>query len=528
MDRWLIKLPQKPKETIITKETDNKEDAIEIITKKTITIKENDDDDDDVVEVLNVTLPFKKRPFGEDLEDKESEKDNNPHPLKTLKTETILPYPNVSLLASSSSSSSSSIAPKSKEKTKEKTKDKKIVPNATIFSKVRNIPIDGAEYQDECLRFTTLNDGRELLIGEDVIAIPIGVSATNPKGIKESVIGVCAGGDHFVPLPGLDVLVVGPSRSSIFETKGRPTLKLKSLPDGTEISTIALPGVAADKMGYREDGDIRYLDSYLFGDGAASLLIGTRRWLWLYTVRKESTSTFSTTLESMLDLSSESALSKSLSPHGMDKVILYADPTGERFALLSSSGSVFMAPMEGGKAGSAPVREIHLHEPMRRSDKDAWIGDMTLYRPSEGGGCRLVTVGSDGDISVTTLDDGTARVGSKSYGIADEKWHATARGSGCSAQYAYAPAFHVAVSNKYGVALTGSRESVVHLWDLRSKKTSPAGKLLSVSPRLASGTPSKINLMCVAASDSGLFAYSNSNDDDDASLKVIVPVASKD
>ena len=120
---------------------------------------------------------------------------------------------------------------------------------------------------------------------------------------------------------------------------------------------------------------------------------------------------------------------------------------------------------------------------------------------------------------MTPLDNGSERLVSGEA----ERWHCTARGSGPSAQYAYTSAWSVAVSDAYGVALTGSRENVVHLWDLRSKKLSPAGKLLCVSPRLASGAPSKVSLMRVAAAGSGLFAYSNSNNGDDATLKVIVP-----
>lgn len=540
MDRWLIKLPPKPKETIIAKENDKMEkEPIDIIAKDTISkdtiTKDTLDDNEDVVEILNVTLTSKKR-LGDDQEEEGSKRDDNPHPPKTLKTETDFPS-----LVGSSSSSTPAIAPKTapktspttavktavkpKETTKETSKAKQLAPSASpLFSKVRNVPIADAEYQDTCLRFATLNDGRELLIGENVIALPHGCSPSNPKGIKDAVIGARVGGDLFVPLPGLDLLVVVPERR-FGDKEGRPTLKLKTLPDCAEVTSISLSGVASGCMGYEEDGDVRHLDSYPFGEGAASLLIATRRWLWLYTVRKESTtSSFSTTLESMLDISSPSPLSSSLSSHGMSKALLYVDPTGERFALLSSRGAVFVAPFEGTKAGTAPVRVLELHEPMRRSDKDAWVGGMCLFRPSEGGGCQLVTVGSEGNISVTALDDGAARVGRSYQYSADDAWHATARGSGCSVQYAYAPAFHVAVSNKYGVALTGSRESVVHLWDLRSKKSSPAGKLLSTSPRLASGTASKINLMCVAASESGLFGYSNSNNDDDATLKVIVPV----
>ena len=230
----------------------------------------------------------------------------------------------------------------------------------------------------------------------------------------------------------------------------------------------------------------------------------------------------------MVDLKGPSALAAALAPHdseGLQAALLYAAPSGARFALLATRGTVLVAPLDDhGGAGAAPVRVLELHFPMRRSDKDAFVGDMALWRPREGGGCRLVSVGSDGDIAVTALDDGAALVGLGGGGgsFADERWHATARGSGCSAQYAYAPAFRVAVSDAYGVALTGSRESVCHLWNLRSKKSSPAGKLLSVTPKLGGG---RASLMCVAASaTSGLFAFSCSNNSDEPTLKIVTPV----
>ena len=51
------------------------------------------------------------------------------------------------------------------------------------------------------------------------------------------------------------------------------------------------------------------------------------------------------------------------------------------------------------------------------------------------------------------------------------------------------------------------------------------GPGLCTTPRLASGNPNKVAVMCIAASSSasGIFAYSNSNNGDDATLKMLVP-----
>ena len=60
--------------------------------------------------------------------------------------------------------------------------------------------------------------------------------------------------------------------------------------------------------------------------------------------------------------------------------------------------------------------------------------------------------------------------------------------------------------------------TVVYPW-------SPIKRASTTTPRLASGNPNKVTIMCLAASSrtSGLFAYSNSNNGDDATLKMLVP-----
>ena len=138
----------------------------------------------------------------------------------------------------------------------------------------------------------------------------------------------------------------------------------------------------------------------------------------------------------------------------------------------------------------------------------------------------MVTVGSDGYLSVCALDDGTNLA---EHRFVDDQWHATSSGSGPSKQYRYAAAHRVTVDANAGVALTGSQfEPVAHLWDLRSTKSSAKGKLLCSTPKLATGAPRKVTIMCTAASSTtGLFAYSNSNDADDATLKFVVPTAAK-
>ena len=180
-----------------------------------------------------------------------------------------------------------------------------------------------------------------------------------------------------------------------------------------------------------------------------------------------------------------------------------------------------MVPLEDG--ATRPLRTVTMHAPLKKSDRDAVVFDIALWHDGARG-CKMVTVGGDGYLSMAALDDGTERVHHSSR--PDEQWHATASGSGPSKQYRHAPAHCIAASDSLGIAVTGSQaESVAHLWDLRSTKSSAKGKQVCTTPRLASGNPNKVSIMCLAASSgaSGIFAYSNSNNGEDATLKMLVP-----
>lgn len=200
---------------------------------------------------------------------------------------------------------------------------------------------------------------------------------------------------------------------------------------------------------------------------------------------------------------------------------LYLCPEQRRYALCARDGEVHMIPLTDG--ATRPVRSVTMHTPLKKSDRDATVFDIALWHDGARG-CKMVTVGGDGLLSVASLDDGAACVHRSRY--PDEQWHATASGSGPSKQYRHAPAHRLAVSDALGIAVSGSQfESVAHLWDLRSTKSSAKGKQIGSTPRLASGNPNKCNVMCLAASSgaSGIFAYSNSNNGDDATLKMLVP-----
>lgn len=227
-------------------------------------------------------------------------------------------------------------------------------------------------------------------------------------------------------------------------------------------------------------------------------------------------------LDASIDLASGPLAAALGGPGRLQASALYLCPEGNRFALYGRDGEVHMIPLEGG--ATKPVRSVTMHTPLKKSDRDATVFDIALWHDGARG-CKMVTVGGDGYLSVAALDDGST-VSAHRSSYPDEQWHATASGSGPSKQYRHAPAHRLAVSDALGMAVTGSQhESVAHLWDLRSSKSSAKGKQVGTTPRLASGNPNKVTIMCLAASSrtSGLFAYSNSNNGDDATLKMLVP-----
>jgi len=84
------------------------------------------------------------------------------------------------------------------------------------------------------------------------------------------------------------------------------------------------------------------------------------------------------------------------------------------------------------------------------------------------------------------------------------------------------------VHSASGVAFTGGQaEPVGHIWDLTCAKVSPQSKLVTKTPKFASGSAHKVNLMCAGFSPSGLLALSNSNNTEDATLKIVRPAGPK-
>lgn len=197
---------------------------------------------------------------------------------------------------------------------------------------------------------------------------------------------------------------------------------------------------------------------------------------------------------------------------------------GEAGAGASSASS--SAAAAGGAGALECIRSIEMHNPMRKSDKEAWVAKVALWTHPTTGAVSAVSVGCDGDCAVAILHDGKRVVSEGGY--KERSWHCTSNGSGGSKGYPYAPAHVVAACPGVGVAFTGTQfEPVGHLWDILTDKVSPAGKLLTKTPKLAQYMrgPGKVQIMTCAFAPSGrVLAYVNSNDADDDTLKLVWPV----
>jgi len=160
-----------------------------------------------------------------------------------------------------------------------------VAAKSASWAKVRSIPVPAAEYQDQTLLFTTLKDGRELLIGDEVWVLPPGASAASPAGLKGSLqpVGKMAG-DRFAALPGLDAaaVVIG---NGFGATPQR--LTLCSLPTTEMVADVPLPGISADRN-YGGGGFINSIHAAAVPDdaGAVCLLVCTEHRLFAFTVRE--------------------------------------------------------------------------------------------------------------------------------------------------------------------------------------------------------------------------------------------------
>ena len=400
------------------------------------------------------------------------------------------------------------------------------------FTKLTEQPVGGA-YFDQCVDWALLRDGRELLLCEAELwhfpssgAPELLLRAENDGWGLASLFG-----NRFAALPGLDAVLTVHGSRALARDDGEPaetTVRVLSLPDLRELASLALPFDASDKAGYCEARDVRFVCT---APGAGGAMLLTRRWLFFVRVSADASGGLALSLEVAADLTSgplglelrlppskPDGFSHSRAPELVQCAALWAAPAGN-CALLGSNGRVLVVPLFGTAGPLTVLRRLHAHEPAMRSERFARVHSMSVLSQPGSAAARLVTVGGDGCITVSALHDGVAVcVGD---GV-DESWKATRRGSGQSKQYAYAAATLLCV-HRSGVAFASSwSENGGIVFDLDSRKASPAGKTLCQAPKLSTSSK-KFNLQLVCMSPSGLIATSNSNYHDDPTLVVLRP-----
>ncbi len=387
--------------------------------------------------------------------------------------------------------------PKAAAKPK-KTKSTKKKAKADSFKTVTKVPVPMAQYQDESLYFVTLQDGSEVVVGAEVSVIEANGTKVRTLEQQKGDIGRSA------PLPGLDAIAVLPFRSK--------TIKILSLPGTQEISTVELENRNPSHR-------ISCMDAILNDDGTVTLLVtDVESSFWILKIGKNQDEAKYQGGRLIPRLVQSGDLRSRKTEGSLRSAKLYRNSSGTLFALMGMGEMAYSFRLNATNDSiildGEPERVMELHYIRKKSDKSAWIGDMAIWYPKDDAGPHVVSVGSDGFVRVTALE------GSSKY---EDEWHCTSRGSGGSKGYPYAPAHYVAVSNKYGVAMTGCYyENAVHFYDLTSKKSSANGKRVCKRGSLASGR--RVDLMCVAASElSGVFAYSCSNREDDPTLNLLVP-----
>lgn len=431
------------------------------------------------------------------------------------------------------------------------------------------VDVDGAEYFDQMIDWCKLSSGQELIVGEKQIydvsqpSAPV-LAATLPYG-----------SGLWATVRGHDLVAI-PERS-----KESTSVVFRALPSGGIVGSVTLPIPSATSSRASTSASPPSSGTHMASaEGADGVLVVIAAWLFF--LRIESVAPFSCSVLHAAYLGDTgTALGKELaypeekkgSASGwsasseqkeiVQSAALWVDGSGALHALLGSKGRVLVVPLTvtgaasgtGAGAGGVPdassaqpltvQRIIHMHEPMRKSDSDAVVRRIAVWYHAAGDGVRaeggakkaagkaagsaevqaasVVTVGSDGNIAVAVLHDGTS---ARTDTGCDRSWHATSNGSGGSKGYPYAPCTLLGL-HQSGVAFTGTWvEPYGHFWDLTSPKTSPAGKLLCKTGKLANHCRPGLghsDVMTATMLPSGVVACTNSNDMDDPTLKLVVP-----
>jgi hypothetical protein len=407
------------------------------------------------------------------------------------------------------------------------------------FKSVTVTPIEEAQYCDSSFQIVELSDGKSYLLGGDICVL-------KSDGMIDGALTPfeC---DRFVKIPGYDLIAC-----SLVYYKKYSHIGIFTLPGLKLISTFSF-SIRSENDVYNMCAD----ESSSFGIGR--FFFSTKYLAYMVDVTKDGHAV----IVSCVDMAACAALATlkdaKESYRGLAcDVVLYHDPAGNPIAIIiSSSGrAVFISmvsdhcvprPLYATIAESVkteeerhvnsffernsadlenvvklnfamptglvyPLRILHAHHGRTycaRSQSEAMIHDAQIWQPSTGGGRQLVTVGSDGCIAFSRLDD-TEQL------LYDGMPYRSVRGTVQNKTVLH----HIAIHGD--VAFTGScHEKQGTFWHLMCDNNPVK---LCVTEELGQEMRyGKFNIMCAAFSKDGVLALTNSNDCDDPTLSILIP-----
>jgi hypothetical protein len=408
----------------------------------------------------------------------------------------------------------------------------------SLYKSVKLTHFPDALYNDMSFEFSRLSDGRNLLLSESIFDVQSNGSIGNALAPLEC--------ETFTRVPGYDFALCSLTN---FCVKNR----------GTRLGVFALPSMKAIstmEFRLRTEGRVEFIasdKSSKFGIGR--ILFCTKYMLFLVDVSKDGAAS----ITNCVDMAACSALrtlkDQKESYRGIaNGLLLYHDPFGNPIAVIGATGGrvVFLSmassqciPFAAYSSASSsvpakegqtvhtffdkslwdedivlpdvlplddpcgivlPLRVLHLHrgQPDNQEFQErASVSAMCLWEPTRGGGSRLLTVGSDGQLTMSILDDG------ERFSDSCLPYHTFK----CSSR-------HLAIHGD--VAFTAqSYEMRGTFWDLSPQK-GPV-KLCVVEDLGRCMRSGKYMLMSMDFSDDGILAFTNSNDFDDPTLSFLTP-----
>lgn len=363
------------------------------------------------------------------------------------------------------------------------------------YRKVEIVPVPNAEYTDQSLQHVVLQESAcQLLLAAEAWKLD------SDGAPREKLFDMPS--DRFVCLPGLDMFVAALNSKGSRLSLDQTHVQFFHLPSGKPCGeSHALP-IKDDPAPKSLDADsIQHLSADCTRRFPTVLAV-TKQMMFLLQPDEGGAS---------LTILATKALPKCCEGGkyrgGANVAVLWHDPSGLPHAILGSKGQALLIPFDNLKSPTV-TRKVMLHDAHRRHDS-GYVATMRLWC-TDGGERKLVSVGGDGCLAVTALDDG---VNVSTQVDPEASWTVTSK--------KHTPCHTVAVYDKAGVAFTGSQfETSGSFWDLRSGK-----RLCKVASLGEYMRKDKFDIMSTSFSPSGTLAYTNSNDADDDVLKVIRPLA---